>query len=310
MQVEEPREKLPFYRVRASMVDTASVSEVKGGNFAYAVDEKGSRLSCLFDPEVIFGYDNSLEKPVEFKEKGLGVLKTRQNRSNLMPAAFFAQKKTLKKGESVTFYELIGQVDQLGDLENFLDSRKPDPAFFESKLSRANVITDQLTDRVETRTGSKSFDEYTRYTFMDNVLRGGLPVKIGKDKIFYVYSRKHGDLEREYNYFAMSPEFYSQGNGNFRDVNQNRRLDSFFAPFTGRESIHMFYSLLQADGYNPLSIEKLTYTISDEKLDEILHEVQGSGEIRKAISGQHFTPGKLALVCEDDSVFEQIMDES
>ena len=38
---------------------------------------------------------------------------------------------------------------------------------------------------------------------MDNVLRGGLPIKIGDNKVFYVYSRKHGDLEREYNYFVV-----------------------------------------------------------------------------------------------------------
>lgn len=52
-------------------------------------------------------------------------------------------------------------------------------------------------------------------------------MQLGNNKIFYVYSRKHGDLERDYNYFSMLPEFYSQGNGNFRDVNQNRRCDTF-----------------------------------------------------------------------------------
>jgi hypothetical protein len=311
MQVEEPRPNLPFYRVRASMVDTASVTEVKGGNFAYAMDENGERLFCIYDPEVIFGYDNSLEKPVAFRESGLkNLLTIRQNRSNLMPAAFFANKKILKQGEKVTFYELIGQVDELGALEAFLDQRKPDPGFFEEKRSKANAITDELTDRVQTETGSKTFDEYTRYTFMDNVLRGGLPVKIGKDKIFYVYSRKHGDLEREYNYFAMSPEFYSQGNGNYRDVNQNRRLDSFFAPFTEKESIKMFYSLIQADGYNPLAIEKLTYTITDEKLDVILKDASDADRVRQAVQGQSFTPGKLALACEDEAVFARIMEES
>jgi len=42
---------------------------------------------------------------------------------------------------------------------------------------------------------------------------------------FNVYSRKHGDLERDYNFFMLSPTFLSQGNGNYRDVNQNRRND-------------------------------------------------------------------------------------
>ena len=35
-------------------------------------------------------------------------------------------------------------------------------------------------------------------------------MRLGSNKIFYVYSRKHGDLERDYNYFSMLPEFYSQ----------------------------------------------------------------------------------------------------
>ena len=54
----------------------------------------------------------------------------------------------------------------------------------------------------------------------------------------------------------MLPEFYSQGNGNFRDVNQNRRCDTFFAPFVGRKNIQEFYSSwIQADWYNPLGVE-------------------------------------------------------
>ena len=96
----------------------------------------------------------------------------------------------------------------------------------------------------------------------------------GINKIFYVYSRKHGDLERDYNYFSMLPEFYSQGNGNFRDVNQNRRCDTFFAPFVGRKNIQEFYSLIQLDGYNPLGVEKLTYRLSKERAKKLLADVK------------------------------------
>ncbi|MCR5770603.1 MAG: hypothetical protein K6G87_05130, partial [Butyrivibrio sp.] len=211
------------------------------------------------------------------------------------------------------------------------------PKFFEKKLERAIELTDDLTDIVSTKTGDKNFDEYTRYTFMDNVLRGGLPIKIGDNKVFYVYSRKHGDLEREYNYFAMSPEFYSQGNGNFRDVNQNRRMDSFFAPYTDRAGIKMFYSLIQTDGYNPLSIEKITYSIDRVVLEDILSGYifkieEGHVDLLSAhledyydgdifdkekfrntiydvVKDKHFTPGHLALVCDGD-VFDKIMDNS
>ena len=129
---------------------------------------------------------------------------------------------------------------------------------------------------------------------MDNVLRGGYPMKLAQDKVFYVYSRKHGDLERDYNYFSMLPEFYSQGNGNFRDVNQNRRCDVFFAPFTGRESIKTFYSLIQPDGYNPLGVEKVTYRLAPEKAEEIFKgESAGERDRLRDRLAKPFTPGAL-----------------
>ena len=67
-----------------------------------------------------------------------------------------------------------------------------------------------------------------------------------------ISTRKHGDLERDYNAFALSAEFYSQGNGAYRDVNQNRRSDVLFEPRVGDFNVRTFMSLIQADGYNPL----------------------------------------------------------
>ena len=95
-----------------------------------------------------------------------------------------------------------------------------------AKAKEAEELVEHLCSGIATETASKDFDAYCQYTYMDNVLRGGYPIRLGSHKIFYVYSRKHGDLERDYNYFSMLPEFYSQGNGNFRDVNQNRRCGS------------------------------------------------------------------------------------
>lgn len=313
MQVEEYEDNLPFYRVRASMVDTASVSEVKGGNFSFAINEDGQRLDTIVDPDVIFAYDNSLQSPVNFITNSLDeVLSASQNKSNIIPSGFFACKKELESGKSLTIYELIGQVEEYAVLDEYMKTTEITADFFERKLKRASELTNELTDRIATTTGNSAFDDYTRYTFMDNVLRGGLPVKLGDNKIFYVYSRKHGDLEREYNYFAMAPEYYSQGNGNFRDVNQNRRMDSFFAPYTDRAGIKMFYSLIQADGYNPLSIEKITYSISDDKKAELLDEIRmlpDSKKILDVINDNHFTPGKLLLVCDDD-LFAKIIEKS
>lgn len=305
MQVEDVMEKTPFYRVRASMDDTTSVSETLGGNFAVAFDEAGNKLPVIADCDALFDYDTSLTLPVNFMEEGIaGVKEKWQNSSNLLPAAFWCVDKTVAAGESVVFYELIGQVAKKELFADFL-KKQPDASYFEEKQNRADEIVAKLVSGIETKTANPQFDAYCKYTYMDNVLRGGYPMKLGNSKIFYVYSRKHGDLERDYNYFSMLPEFYTQGNGNFRDVNQNRRCDTFFAPFVGRENIHNFYSLIQLDGYNPLGVEKITYSLKKEKAEVILADLE---EKKRAavleVVTKPFTPGALYA-----ALMEQVEEE-
>ncbi|MCR5031371.1 MAG: hypothetical protein K6A92_00765 [Lachnospiraceae bacterium] len=297
MQAEDTRTGVPYFRVRASIEDTIDVTEVKGGNFAFAMDETGRMLSAITDPKVVFAYDNSLGEAAGFEEKDLAeLLSEKQNASNLLPCAFFGTTLILEKGESRTFYELIGQVEDKETLQHFLEKGLT-PSFFEEKEQEAKDLAEELTGDMETHTAHPVFDAYSTYTYMDNLLRGGKPILLGKNKVFYCYSRKHGDLERDYNYFAMLPEYYSQGNGNFRDVNQNRRCDIFFHPFIGRENIRMFYNLIQMDGYNPLLIEKQTYFLKEE---------------------ESFTPGALLMDLEKQMgslekalpVFEETMEKA
>ena len=167
----------------------------------------------------------------------------------------------------------------------------------------------ELTKDIQTHTGNEDFDAYCAYTYMDNLLRGGYPIPLGHSKIFHVYSRKHGDLERDYNYFSMLPEFFSQGNGNFRDVNQNRRLESFFAPFVGRKNIQTFYSLIQLDGYNPLGVEMTSYTIAPDRARMILEDLpeKKKDEILAFVT-RPFTPGKLWELLPDAELFTSLID--
>lgn len=307
MQVEDLEQKVPFYRVRASMDDTAAVDLVNGGNFALGLTEEGEELTAFVDPWVIFSYDNSLEKPVTFIRDGInGLMEQEENTSNLLPCSFFGRVKILEPGEKMTLYELIGQVENKEILSEFLN-QKIDEQYFTKKEERADSLIEEMCQCITTQTGDSHFDAYCRYTYMDNVLRGGFPVRLGHNKIFYVYSRKHGDLERDYNYFSMLPEFYSQGNGNFRDVNQNRRMDVFFSPFIGRENLHTFYSLIQLDGYNPLSVEKVTYIVSVGNADMILKELtEDKKNSLKEYVTQPFTPGKLYEKVAGDIEPEQV----
>ncbi|NIL99174.1 MAG: hypothetical protein GTO62_19260, partial [Planctomycetales bacterium] len=63
-----------------------------------------------------------------------------------------------------------------------------------------------------------------------------------------MYSRKHGDLERDYNDFFLAAEMYSQGNGSYRDVNQSRRCDVLLNPQVRDFDVLAFLGLIQADG--------------------------------------------------------------
>lgn len=318
MQVEDAEKKVPYYRVRVSMDDSAAVHKIDGGNFTVCFEPDGSLLQPVVDPFVIFSYDNSLRKPVTFYEHSVEeMLAMPQNTQNQLPSSFYGLKKELKGNESMTFYTLIGQVENKTVLNQYLDETR-DGNYFELKKKEADDLVEDVCEGITTKTASADFDEYCKYTYLDNVLRGGYPMKLGSNKIFYVYSRKHGDLERDYNFFSMLPEFYSQGNGNFRDVNQNRRCDVFFAPFVERENIHEFYSLIQLDGYNPLGVEKITYCLPKEKGEQILDGI--SGEAREAIEKvvySPYTPGSLYRVMDealgkdfDDSLFFQTIDFS
>ncbi|WP_099469247.1 hypothetical protein [Konateibacter massiliensis] len=294
MQVEDVQKNVPYYRVRMSLDDTAAVSRIEGGNFSMAYKPDGNLLHPLVDPELVFGYDNSLTTAVGFKEKGLQVLLSEhQITQNQIPCSFYGVESELAPQASVVLYEIIGQVEKKEFLKDFLEEKK-DQAYFEQKESEAEGLIEELCRGITTKTALPAFDEYCKYTYMDNVLRGGYPMRLGKEKIFYVYSRKHGDLERDYNYFSMLPEFYSQGNGNFRDVNQNRRCDTFFAPFVGRENIKAFYSLIQLDGYNPLGVEKITYQLEPEKAEVVFASLKGA-EQKELIdfATKAFTPGAL-----------------
>ncbi|MGM9973680.1 MAG: cellobiose phosphorylase [Clostridiaceae bacterium] len=294
MQVEDVEEGVPCFRVRVSTKDTADVCEILGGNFSFACLKEGARLKPIVDPELVFSYDTSLEKAQGFIDKGIkGLLASKQITNNQLPCSFYGFEKNLEADEEISIYQVIGQVENKKELESFFQ-KNIDFDYFESKKREAESIIDELTQGIKTTTGSKEFDAYCRYTYLDNILRGGYPIILGKDKIFYAYSRKHGDLERDYNYFSMLPEYYSQGNGNYRDVNQNRRCDVFFAPYLERENIKTFYSLIQLDGYNPLVIDKVSYIIQEKELQEILTnaDVENKEKIIKGLK-EPFTPGAL-----------------
>jgi hypothetical protein len=163
--------------------------------------------------------------------------------------------------------------------------------YIQAKHAEAIALVDDLTGVVETRTASPVFDAYCRQNFLDNVLRGGWPVLFG-DQVYPIYSRKHGDLERDYNAFHLAPEPFSLGEGSYRDVNQNRREDVLVNPRIGDYHIRAFMSLIQADGYNPRTVRGSTFTLAPDQQAAALGRLREPGHLRAVLS-RPFTPGRL-----------------
>lgn len=301
MQVEDVAQGLPFYRVRASMADTAVVTQVQGGNFALGMDHEGTRLIPVVDPATVFAYDTGLERPEGFFGNSFDRLAAAQTTQNLFPCTFFRQRKWLEPGEQLQLLELYGQSENKERFHAFAKAHRMDAAWFASARQQAEALTDSLCGVMETHTADPVFDGYCAMTYLDNLLRGGEPVRFAQgtaSNVFYLYSRKHGDPEREYNYFQMLPEYYSQGNGNFRDMNQNRRCDVLFHPWVGDADIRQFFSLLQSDGYNPLVVEQMTFTCPDPQAAAACVAEADRSKALALLQGE-FTPGQLAMAAED-----------
>lgn len=310
MQVEDVETKTPYFRVRVSMEDTASVQGVEGGNFAHAINDLGEELVTIVDPAVVFDYDTGLDAAVGLRSESLDELtKKKQVTQNNLPCCFFAEKRMVKAGEEICLYELFGQVENKTILSTCKE-KWLQPQFYVEKQLEGNALIDEICNSIETKTGNELFDEYCKQTYLDNVLRGGYPIELAKNKIFYLYSRKHGDIERDYNYFRMLPEYYSQGNGNFRDVNQNRREDVRFQPYVKEANIRTFYNMIQIDGYNPLSVEKVSYTLEGQQVEKIIRIVPEASKLKllKLLESK-FTPGQLFMTLEDCNWKDEVQEK-
>lgn len=294
---------LPFYRIKALPYDTAETVLLEGGNFYlnYSFEADKIKLSKIItDPSLVFGNVTDFTYPAAFVSPDL-TIPDKQASVGYTPCGFGYKKADLNPGEADTTDTLIGSAPGFSQYKKFI-KEKINPGYIQSKLAENKELIERTKRHSFTSSSSKEFDLYMGQTFMDNYLRGGYPVKTGNGRhIFYVYSRKHGDLEREYNFFQVDSTNYSQGNSNFRDVNQNRRNDVYFFPFTKNSGIKTFFNLIQLDGYNPLVLNGSRFETEDkEKCRKITEEYFGketAGEIIK-IFEKAFTPGSLLMEIE------------
>ena len=302
--VDSFESKTPFYKLRASAEDEAEVKEMEAGNF-YIAFKKGSEnklLTPLVDPDVVFAEKTSLESALGFERKELTDYQGEQILENRFPSAMSATKKKLKAGEKLELTSVFGNLADQDRLTEIKD-RLLEADYLAEKRNESEMVHNYYADHIFTVSGKKELDAYSRQTFMDNLLRGGFPLSLGQEnkKTYHIFSRKHGDLERDYNDFLLEPTYYSQGNGNFRDVNQNRRCDLYFNPEIKRDNLKLFADLIQLDGYNPLVIEgSKFYLDSEAALRKVLTQIEGTDKdkIQKRLVDP-FTPGEIAVFIDN-----------
>ncbi|MEA2081938.1 MAG: cellobiose phosphorylase, partial [Elusimicrobiota bacterium] len=303
------REGVPLFRLKQSPGDVEKVESIDGGNFYISFSGKKDAASgYIVDPRVVFGESEIYDYPWNFTKSLKKLLSEEQILQNKTSSAFKAAKFSLSEGKVFKLSALTGQVKSDNDMKGLV--KKAAHASYLPRKRRENEdLINSIKDLSLTVSGDAGFDEYCRQTFLDNVIRGGMPVvfpTVEGKSAFYIYSRQNGDLERDYHFFVLEPTYFSQGTGHYRSVNQNRRCDCWFFPETADSNIKMFVNLIQTDGYNPLEITQMTYSVRNKRLlKKWLLTLKGSKkkllDVYDFLIRGSFAPGDFLMKLESGS---------
>ena len=253
-------DRVPYYAAKVVAHDEAEVTRVVHGNF-YAAWTCGGNgelapVEPYVDPHIIFGGGNDLVTPRRFVEQE-SLDRTAQLWENRMPCALVPAAANLAPGATLDLVALVGFASHERLLPDFV-AKFTAVTDFEAARTASREFVTSITEPARTHSALPLLDAYARQNYLDNILRGGVPTALPSKSgptLLHLYSRRHGDLERDYNYFVLPPHPLSSGAGNYRDILQNRRNDIWVYPEVAASEIRMFVELLQADGYNPLGIE-------------------------------------------------------
>lgn len=300
VKVENLQAKAPFYNLNVEVADTPDVKHISEGNFYFAFNPDGLTTK-LYDPiveaAVVFGDATDYLRPERFLSGKSLAIPAKQQTASRTPSAMALASFSLRPGQNHEIVSVIGQTHCRNHVAEILTLITA-PGYITKKRDENRNLVSSIKDYALTASSSFALDMYCGQNFLDNILRGGLPVSVNTSdgKIaFNVFSRKHGDPERDYNYFVLSPTYFSQGNGNFRDVNQNRRNDVFFNTDLKDAAVIDFWNLLQADGFNPLIVKGMVFNLSDpEHLETLLQDlVKGDCEPLRQLLQKSFQPGEV-----------------
>ncbi|MEJ5284718.1 MAG: hypothetical protein ACP5Q5_08150 [Brevinematia bacterium] len=299
--VDNYENNLPFYRLKMTFADTAEVKPIKSGHFYFSFIKDNQPLPVIIEPDKVFGLSNDLGFPFVFKNKDFK-FPEKQYSGNRTPSALSYSSISLNANEGIKIYSLVGKDENLESFKNRFASLSKEE-FFTKKEKQNEKIIKSLLDKCFVYSNLPSFNSYAKQTFLDNLLRGGFPFSIrsnGKKDVLYLFSRKHGDLERDYNNFKLQPTYFSQGNGNYRDINQNRRNDVFFNPDVGYTNILYFINLIQLDGYNPLVVKGMSYYFDKSKINFLSQWIDKGLDQISSILEKKFIPYDIIKLFEEN----------
>ncbi|MCM8801453.1 MAG: cellobiose phosphorylase [Candidatus Omnitrophica bacterium] len=307
MNVEYINKDVAFYKLNANPTDRPEYIPIKEGSFYlgfYYEENKPKLIKPIVDPQRIFDPVIDFSYPYQFLNSQKFVNPKKEIKRSKTPCGFLLLDLQLNKDEEKTFYCIIGTARSKQFLKESINKiTKPD--YLITKQKQNQKIIEELQEDISTKSSKREFDLYAKQTYLDNILRGGYPIILSPYKVFYLYLRKHGDLERDYNKFQIQPTYFSQGNGNYRDTNQNRRCDVWFHPEIKYENIVYFLNLIQADGYNPLVLKGITFSFeSSFKLRDILKQFCSEKDSLKLqeFLDKPFNPGELILFIEENKI--------
>jgi hypothetical protein len=311
---------MPFYKLSTEPGDSAKVTIEEKGNYCLSFiessDEDAELLPIIYDKDKVFGKSTTLINPHGLQASSVGEILDGPQYGDAKTSSSFAAVRsvTLKPGEDITIASVYGRADHIEEVPSIAKIVTA-PGFIASKFDRARTMISEMTMGVDTNTTNPLFDSTVRQMFLDNSLRGGIPTILGNVdsdttydedpgvKIYHSFSRIHGDLERDYNAFSIEPTYFSQGPGNYRDIAQNRRNDVTFYPRLAGFDIKQFLSFIQADGYEPLTVEAQVYVFNDPDIaEQIAKEVTTDSNSAKilgdVLKGGMFRPGQLFLLSD------------
>ncbi|MDD5097839.1 MAG: cellobiose phosphorylase, partial [Candidatus Omnitrophica bacterium] len=295
------------YKLEVDPSDRPEVVHINEGNFYLSFNFNGETAKIIrpiVDPEAVFGPVTDFSYPASFLAKPDFIYPQQQMTKSKTPSALLLLNLKLEPKTQQTFYSVIGQARDSKTLNQSV-KKITKLGYIQRKSGENNELIAKLKNDIATTSSSKALDLYAGQTYLDNIMRGGYPEVFKNGTIFYLYSRKHGDLERDYNKFALQPTYFSQGNGNYRDMNQNRRNDVWFNPQIKDENIVFFMNLLQADGFNPLVIKGESFLINHSvdlvKLLGSLVKKDALDKLEQFLK-KPFTPGDLVFFLEKNKI--------